>query len=382
MMHQSRLKLRFLTGQRFFERPRRSSELQLSMHKTYIASLVELRMNLVVNCVDFELNNQPDIFISPAKKAYKNVKNTNENVVIQVQGLIFCLEMIMSHISYGHHFMTLIFFFYFMITLRIWIKALLVGPHQFLNRRPLHCKTYFLNGLQLTCRKSQEASVVTPTILITVPKHLHMQTCGVWMAAWMEHVASSIGSITPENPNHKSLTKSTQISQPININSVSNNLMKEKRGGISQTHTRAWKANQISSASQFSLFSSSEYEPLLLPLSPKPVFKSSKAIVSRYQLCVCLNDTDETPLPAAALSTMVSAELQHALRNQTYFSPLGYLSKNSVVPHCCGIPQNLTHIFLQLLFKLNSISRIRFLNRVNNIANLINRQSSCLSIQP
>ena len=22
---------------------------------------------------------------------------------------------------------------------------------------------------------------------VTVPKHLHMQTCGVWMAAWLEH---------------------------------------------------------------------------------------------------------------------------------------------------------------------------------------------------
>ncbi|KNZ64227.1 hypothetical protein VP01_1052g3 [Puccinia sorghi] len=45
----------------------------------------------------------------------------------------------------------------------------------------------------------------------------------------------------------------------------------------------------------------------------------------------------------------------------------------AVVPHCCGIPQILTHIFLQLLFKLNSISRIQFLNQVNNIATLINR---------
>ncbi|KNZ49584.1 hypothetical protein VP01_4924g1 [Puccinia sorghi] len=62
-----------------------------------------------------------------------------------------------------------------------------------------------LNCLQLTCRKSKKASVVTTAILqklfnqalmhrhcsdytVTVPKHLHMQTCGVWIA-WLEHAA-------------------------------------------------------------------------------------------------------------------------------------------------------------------------------------------------
>ncbi|KNZ61498.1 hypothetical protein VP01_1392g1 [Puccinia sorghi] len=61
------------------------------------------------------------------------------------------------------------------------------------NKRVHHCTKNLLNCLQLTCRKSQEASVVTPTILqkwfnqalmhshcadcrVTVPKHLHLQT--------------------------------------------------------------------------------------------------------------------------------------------------------------------------------------------------------------
>ncbi|KNZ55030.1 hypothetical protein VP01_2788g1 [Puccinia sorghi] len=39
--------------------------------------------------------------------------------------------------DYGHHFMTLIFFFNVMITFRMWIKALLVSLHQFLNPSPL-----------------------------------------------------------------------------------------------------------------------------------------------------------------------------------------------------------------------------------------------------
>ncbi|KNZ58828.1 hypothetical protein VP01_1853g3 [Puccinia sorghi] len=125
---------------------------------------VELRMKLVVNCVDFKINNQNDIlpkFISRDSyhlltKAYitfshpiciknifefqKNAKIPNETVVIHARGLIFCLEMIMTHISYGHHFMTLIL-----------------------------------------------------------------------------HHSASLGSIPLDNPNHGRLTKPTQISQPIKI---------------------------------------------------------------------------------------------------------------------------------------------------------------------
>ncbi|KNZ45457.1 hypothetical protein VP01_808g1 [Puccinia sorghi] len=48
-------------------------------------------------------------------------------------------------------------------------------------------------------------------------------------------------------------------------------------------------------------FSSSEDEPLLLPLSPKHVFKSAKATVLSFCLCVLLNYRDKTPLPKAGI---------------------------------------------------------------------------------
>ena len=67
-----------------------------------------------------------------------------------------------------------------------------------------HFGKNMLNCLQLTCWNSNEACGVTQTFLqywfnqawmhshcahctVTVPKNLHMQTCGVWMAAWLEH---------------------------------------------------------------------------------------------------------------------------------------------------------------------------------------------------
>ncbi|KNZ54324.1 hypothetical protein VP01_2978g1 [Puccinia sorghi] len=103
-----------------------------------------------------------------------------------------------THISYAHHFMTLIVLFYVMITMRIWIKALLVSLHHFFNPTSTH-------------------------------------------------------SITPDNPNHGSQTKPTLLSQTLKICSeawISTNLMVQF---MILLH-RAWKANQISSASQSSLF--------------------------------------------------------------------------------------------------------------------------------
>ncbi|KNZ50088.1 hypothetical protein VP01_4601g1 [Puccinia sorghi] len=61
----------------------------------------ELRMKLVVTFVDFNLNNQPN-----------TVKDHNENVLIHAQGLMFFLEIIITHISYVHHSMTFISFFF------------------------------------------------------------------------------------------------------------------------------------------------------------------------------------------------------------------------------------------------------------------------------
>ncbi|KNZ61081.1 hypothetical protein VP01_1454g1 [Puccinia sorghi] len=77
-----------------------------------------------------------------------------------------------------------------------------------------------------------------------------------------------------------------KLSQTIQISWISTNLMVKLMILLhwwwvdlsnTSTHTRAWKANQISSASQSYFFSSSEDKPLPLPLSPKPDFKSAKA---------------------------------------------------------------------------------------------------------
>ncbi|KNZ61968.1 hypothetical protein VP01_1329g5 [Puccinia sorghi] len=82
-----------------------------------------------------------------------------------------------------------------------------------LNPIRLTAKKNFLNCLQLTCRKSQEASVVTPNFLhelhshcvdgtVTVPKQLHMQKGLVWMEAWLEHAACQFqaGELTQSAP--------------------------------------------------------------------------------------------------------------------------------------------------------------------------------------
>ncbi|KNZ45358.1 uncharacterized protein VP01_81g1 [Puccinia sorghi] len=70
------------------------------------------------------------------------------------------------------------------------------GKRLSLNIHLQHCKKNLLNCLQLTCRKSQEANVVTQTILQNdCAKNIYMQTCGVWMAAWMEHAACQLQSV-------------------------------------------------------------------------------------------------------------------------------------------------------------------------------------------
>ncbi|KNZ51900.1 hypothetical protein VP01_376g1 [Puccinia sorghi] len=110
---------------------------------------VELRMKLLVTCVDVKLNHQPNAF--PRSICYhpsnmNSVKNHKENELSQ--------------------FYELDIFFYVMITLRMWIKAL--------------------------------------------------------------HYSASTGSITPENSHHESLKKPLHLSQTIRICSVAwlpNNLM-------------------------------------------------------------------------------------------------------------------------------------------------------------
>ena len=76
----------------------------------------------------------------------------------------------------------------------------------------LNWKENWLNCLNLKYRKSKEACGFTPTFLqecfnqalmhshcarctVTVPKDLHMQTGGVWMAAWLEHASRQLQAV-------------------------------------------------------------------------------------------------------------------------------------------------------------------------------------------
>ncbi|KNZ43960.1 hypothetical protein VP01_966g2 [Puccinia sorghi] len=249
----------------------------------YIKSQVKLRMELVETSVDVKLNNQPDLIhkssfyhpsnrnksdiLSPAKKnpiyllfiqfflkLYFSSKDCQKQSKMYTLPSIwawcmFCLEIIINHISY---------------------IALLVNLHQFLNP----------------------------------------------------------SSVNPENPNHTRLKNPTQLSQTIKVCAIHDNTplgkLKKKtlvwvswwRVDLSnthpQTHTlelgrpkkRPLRANPI--------FSSSEDEPLPLPLSPKTFFKYSKANVLSFCLCVFLNEREETPLPTSgilitSLSTMPKA---------------------------------------------------------------------------
>ncbi|KNZ54461.1 hypothetical protein VP01_293g3 [Puccinia sorghi] len=78
----------------------------------------------------------------------------------------------------------------------------------------------------------------------------------LWRQSSKRHHSASAGSINPDNPNHRNLTKPTQLSQTINI-------------------CLEGQPNILCKPILF--FSSLEDEPLPLPLSPKPVFNSFKA---------------------------------------------------------------------------------------------------------
>ncbi|KNZ52459.1 hypothetical protein VP01_3567g2 [Puccinia sorghi] len=113
--------------------------------------------------------------------------------------VFFFLEMIITHIIYSHYFMTFIFFFYVMISLRIWINALLLSLHKFSN-----------------------------------PK--------------------STVSITPDNPHHGILTKPTQLSQTIKISLNSLSYCSWKAEKEIKPLFESCKAKPIYSAIPSSLF--------------------------------------------------------------------------------------------------------------------------------
>ncbi|KNZ47441.1 hypothetical protein VP01_638g2 [Puccinia sorghi] len=203
-----------------------------------------------------------------------------ENDVIHAQGLGFCLGMIITHISYGHHFMTLILYFYAIITLRMWIKALLVILNQFPN---------------------------------SIPLELLQQSSNI------SHSAST-GSITLYNPKHRSLTKPTQLSQTMKTCSAAWLSTKMMVQILMLRHW--WRVDLSNTHPKTHILELGR--PTKYPLQANPLFC----------LCVCLNYREEAPLPEAGilspkckalnfgdnLSTTVSTESQHSLHNQTSFS--------------------------------------------------------------
>ncbi|KNZ47019.1 hypothetical protein VP01_674g2 [Puccinia sorghi] len=202
------------------------------------------------------------IFLEIIFEFQKTVKDHKENELIHDEELI----IIITHISYDHHFMTLVFFLYAMIKLRIWIRALLVSHHQFPH----------------------------PT---------------------------STGSFNPNNPNHRSLKKQKQLSQKIK-NCLG---LGESVVGVSLKHTHWSLESQPNILCKPILsFSSLEDEPLPLPLSPSLSLTlprlMSGIFYMKYGHILWLQGR------LTALSIMVSTESKHALHNQT--SQLGHSSNH------------------------------------------------------
>ncbi|KNZ54197.1 hypothetical protein VP01_3011g1 [Puccinia sorghi] len=156
--------------------------------------------------------------------------------------------------------------------------------------------------------------------------------------------------INPDNPNHRSFKKPKQLSQTIKICSaawLSTKLTVEFMyfRGKAEKKMKPWFGLEDQKnflCKPILLFSSSEDEPPPLPLSTKPVFKSAKATVSSFFLCVFLNDIEEAPLPTASIlltdhSTIVSTASQHALHSKTYFFTWLFLKNRAFLSWWRGI---------------------------------------------
>ncbi|KNZ57609.1 hypothetical protein VP01_2113g2 [Puccinia sorghi] len=202
----------------------------------------------------------------------KTVKDNKSNDVIHSQGLMFWLEMIITHISYGHHFMTLISFFYVMIKFRI----------------PLE----------------------------------------MWKQSSTRNHSASTGSITPDNPIPLNYPDGT-------INDITALVMGGSlKHPPTNKHTKAWKAKQISSLFPLQEMSHSQslYSnmPRLKPLFPQLAQKRKpiKFGCVEFCLCICLNDRKEAPLPAAGTKTPAqqSVKNHNMLSIIKLISPLGHSS--------------------------------------------------------
>ncbi|KNZ51567.1 hypothetical protein VP01_3902g2 [Puccinia sorghi] len=270
---------------------------------------------------------------------------------------MFCLEMIITHISYGHHFMKLIFF-YVMIALRIWIKALLVSLHQFLHPK---------STVSITPDKLNHGSSTKPTQLskkkINIcSSHLSMlifvssiilsssSTCSIFLAC---PALSNVMSCPVTFPFlylscffSLSLIR-TPLDLQRGLSSVSDTLNKiidfSFTPSIQTENLTRFGPTKYSLKSILS-FSSWEDEPLPLLLSPKPVSKSSKANLSSF--CLWLEYCCHNVRP-------YSVKNHNILYIIKIIPPLGYSSK-----HCdCIIAKG---VFSSWWGRISTELRIKF----------------------
>ncbi|KNZ51416.1 hypothetical protein VP01_3966g2 [Puccinia sorghi] len=244
-------------------------------HITFLNKL----MKLVVTCVDI-INNQPDVLPNSSCYNPSNMKKSSFHLVNK------------SYIYFAHPiFLEIIFEF------------------------------------QMTVKDHKEDELWTPFYDLDI-----IFLCYDHIENVDKSLAKSKGLINPDNPNHRSLKKPTKLSQTKKIWSeawISTNLM------VHFMILLQWKSQNKKIkpclegqknilCKPIIYFSSMEDEPLLLPLSLKPFFKSLKATVLSFCVCVFFNDREDKPLPKAgilltALSTMFSAESKHDLNHQIYF---------------------------------------------------------------
>ncbi|KNZ63713.1 hypothetical protein VP01_110g2 [Puccinia sorghi] len=241
----------------------------------YITSQVDLMMKWVVNFVDFKLNNKHDkidlsfahpIFLEIIFECQNTVKDHEENEVIHSQGLMFFIEMIINHISY-------------------------------------HFKRNLLNCLH-NCSECT----------VTVPKHIHTQTCGslcmnhlIFLSVFSPFYDLYIHFLCYDNIHNvdKSLAASAittkrfgllankkeiepQLPQcwflATNIQTLTvHQFLKPIQSELSLT-----KPAQLSQTIKicFAAWISTKLKPLPQPLFTKPFLKSAKAAVSFFCLSV------------------------------------------------------------------------------------------------
>ncbi|KNZ59366.1 hypothetical protein VP01_1748g4 [Puccinia sorghi] len=124
-----------------------------------------------------QINNQPAVLHKSSCYHTSNMNKSDLHFTCKTNLYLFLIQFLLKLYLNSKSLMTLTFFFYVMITLIMWIKSLLVRLHQFLKPSPLY-----------VCQQS-----------------------------FTRHHSKSTGSINPDNPNHISLTKPTQLSQTIKI---------------------------------------------------------------------------------------------------------------------------------------------------------------------